>query len=285
MQFGRRIGFHVSMAGALPLAVERALERECSTFQIFCGNPRGWHLQERDSQELAAFRKARRDAGLRPLFVHACYLINPCASDATVFRRSIRRLRDELDLSAAMGAEFYVLHPGSHKGRPHDWGVERATDAISRALARAKSAPTLLLENTASAHGPGGRAETIGALLHGIEHAAPEAEVGLAIDSCHAFGAGYDLRRADETERLVREFETAAGPDRIRLLHVNDSRDEPGSKRDRHTHVGEGNIGGEGFRHFLNHPALSDLPLILETPWESVETDLRNLKRVRSLLD
>jgi deoxyribonuclease-4 len=273
------------MAGALPMAVDRALERDCTTFQIFCGNPRGWHLQDRDDEELAAFRKARSAAGLKPLFVHACYLINSCASDTTVYRRSIRRLRDELDLTAGIGAEFYVLHPGSHKGRPHDWGVQRATDAISRALARANSAPTLLLENTASAHGPGGSAETLGALLHGIEDAAPEAEVGLAIDSCHAFGAGYDLRRADEVERLVCKLSKAAGPGRIRLLHVNDSRDQPGSKRDRHTHIGDGNIGDEGFRHFLNHPALSDLPLILETPWESVETDLRNLRRVRSLLD
>jgi len=285
MQSERRIGFHVSMADTLPRAVARALERECTTFQIFCGNPRGWHLQEHDDTELAAFRNARRDADLSPLFVHACYLINPCAADTTVYRRSIRRLRGELELAAAMGADFYVLHPGSHKGRPHDWGVKRATDAICRALERADAAPALLLENTASEHGPGGRADTLGALLLAIEDAAPGAMLGLTIDSCHAFAAGYDLRRADEVDRLVQEIETAAGTDRIRLLHVNDSRDEPGSKRDRHTHVGEGNIGDEGFRHFLNHPALSGLPLILETPWESVETDLRNLRRVRSLLN
>ncbi len=280
----RRVGFHVSIAGALPLAVERALERECSTFQVFCGNPRGWRLQERDSGELAAFRHTRREAGLSPLFVHACYLINPCASDSTVYRRSIRRLRDELELSAAMGAEFYVLHPGSHKGRPRDWGRRRARDAITAALERAEAAPRLLLENTASDHGPGGSVETLGALAGAIEDAVPGAEIGLAVDSCHAFGAGYDLRRREEVNRLVAETDRAAGLERVRLLHLNDSRDEPGSKRDRHTHIGEGNIGPDGFRALLSHPALSTLPLVLETPWESVETDLRNIRRVRTLL-
>lgn len=274
------IGFHVSIAGGLPGSVDRALERDCTAFQIFCGNPRGWKLQDRGSDELERFRRDRKEADLRPLAVHACYLINPCSQDETVLYRSVRRLTAELELSAEMGAELYVLHPGSHKGRPLSWGLHRAKETIGRALAEAKSRPTLLLEDTASAHGPGGSLETLGALIHSLDGDS----IGVALDSCHLFGAGYDVTSEDEVDRLVEELEAHVGLARVKLLHVNDSRDPPGSRRDRHTHIGKGTIGKEGLRNFLNHPAFRDRPKILETPWESVETDLRNLRAIMDLL-
>jgi deoxyribonuclease-4 len=280
----RRIGFHVSIEGGLSRAVERAADRGCTCLQVFCGNPRAWAFAERSRGELEEFHDARADAGLAPLFVHACYLINPCASDPDVLRRSMRRMAQELALSAEMGADGYVLHPGSHKGRPADWGVARAAEAIGRAVARAGRAPMVLLENTASPHGPGGRMETLGRLVERIGAEAPGVPVGLAVDSCHAFGAGYDLRNADEVARLVREVDCCVGRERLRLLHVNDSRDEPGSHRDRHEHIGRGTIGKEGLSNLLNHPDLSTLPLVLETPWESAEQDRRNLAAVRAIL-
>ncbi len=280
----QRIGFHVSIEGRLAKAVERALERGCTALQVFCGNPRGWRLQERRADELAEFKHARKAADLAPLAVHSCYLINPCSANAAVFRRSINRLAAELELAAAMGADYYVLHPGSHKGRPADWGTARAAKAIASALTSASSAPPILLENTSAAHGPGGDFARLAALVRRLGEAVPGAAVGLAVDSCHAFGAGYDLRDQRELKRLCQDIDRTVGLDRLRLLHVNDSRDEPGSKRDRHYHIGKGTIGKKGLRNFLNWPALGGLPLILETPWESVAVDGRNLQAVLRLL-
>ncbi|KPK60352.1 MAG: hypothetical protein AMK73_08170 [Planctomycetes bacterium SM23_32] len=280
----RRIGFHVSIEGGLPGAVERALERGCTAFQVFCGNPRAWGFTERSREELEAFREARAAADLAPLLVHSCYLINPCASDRRVFRRSVRRMAQELAQSAQLGADAYVLHPGSHKGRPPEWGVRRAAGALGQAFEQAGGAPVVLLENTAAPHGPGGDMETLGALLREVGGKAPGAGLGLAVDSCHAFGAGYDLREPAEVARLKDDVDRCVGLDRLRLLHVNDSRDEPGSGRDRHEHIGRGTIGRQGLANLLNDPAFAGLPLILETPWESVEADRRNLSAVKALI-
>ncbi len=279
-----RIGFHVSIEGGLPHTVDRAVERGCTAFQVFCGNPRGWALQKRSPEEIQRFREARTQAGLSPLCVHACYLINPCSQDDGVLRRSIQRLRAELELSAAMGADLYVLHPGSHKGRPASWGLARAEGALGRALGEAEAHPPLLLEGTASPHGPGGDLQTLGALVHSLDDVGSGACIGVALDSCHLFGAGYDLRRAAEVARLVGDLKRHVGLGKVGLLHVNDSRDRPGSRRDRHEHIGRGTIGTGGLRHFLNHRAFEGLPMILETPWESLEDDRRNLCAVLDLL-
>lgn len=279
-----RVGFHVSIAGRLPEAVDRAVERGCTAFQSFCGNPRAWSLQDRSSEEIEAFRRFRDEADLSPYMVHVCYLVNVCAADRTIFRRSIRRLAGELALAARLGADACVLHPGSHKGRKHEWGLKRAAAGITEAVEKAGAVPHLLLEHMALPHGPGGDFGRLGELLAVLGDVLPEADCGIALDSCHVFGAGYDLRNADEVERLMGEVAREVGADRLGLLHVNDARDAPGSRRDRHQHIGKGTIGKAGLRNLLKHPAAGGLPLILETPWEGVDVDRRNLRAVKELL-
>ncbi len=280
----QQIGFHVSIEGGLARSVERALDRGCTAFQIFCGSPRAWEFQPRDEAEVREFRRARAAAGLDPLCVHACYLVNPAAPDGAVFERSVGRLAAELALAEALGADFYVLDPGSQKGESASYGIERAADAVVRALGIAGSAPMVLLEGMASAHGPGGEFASLGRLIARIEARSPGARVGLAVDSCHVFGAGYDLRGPAEVERLASEVDRAVGLDRLHLLHVNDSRDAPGSRRDRHQHIGKGTIGREGLANLLRCAPFSGLPKILETPWISVAVDRRNLHAVLRLL-
>ncbi len=280
----RRTGFHVSIAGGFPSAVGRALERGCTCMQVFCGNPRGWALRTPDEEEVAAFRAARAEADLAPVFAHSCYLVNPCSLDDGVFTKSVERLGAELRLAARIGCEYYVLHPGSHKGESADWGIARARDAIGAALGEADAAPTVLLETMASEHGPGGSFETLGALIGEVLGAAPSARIGITLDSCHAFGAGYDLREPAEVDRLAADTDRTVGLERLGLIHVNDSRDEPGSRRDRHAHIGKGTIGRQGLRNLLTHAAFASQPLILETPWESLPVDRRNLRTVRALL-
>ena len=280
----RRIGFHVSIEGGLPEAIPHALERECTALQVFAGNPRGWALQERTPLEFATFRKARAEAELQPLVVHACYLINPCAPDRDVFAHSVRRLARELSAAFEMDADYYVIHPGSPRGKAPSRAVRRAAKAFAKAAERASGLPMILLENTAGDYGPGGSFETLAALKDALQALDGDLRVGLCIDSCHAFTAGYDFRDAAGADRMVEDIRRTVGLEAVRLIHVNDSRDEPGSRRDRHAHIGRGTIGLDGLRNLILHPAFAGLPLILETPWESLEDDLANIRAVRALL-
>jgi len=200
-----------------------------------------------------------------------------------VFRKGVSRLAYELEASALLGADAYVLHPGSCKERGAGWRLRRAAQAILEALHRTPRPVPILLESTASPYGPGGNLTRLGELAALLESSSVPVEVGLCVDSCHVFASGYDLRSEEEVHRMVAEIEDAAGPGRVRLLHLNDSRDGCGSGRDRHQHLGEGSIGIEGLRNFLTHPALRVLPVILETPWESEAADRRNLGVARRL--
>jgi deoxyribonuclease-4 len=278
------IGFHVSIEGGLPRAVDRTLERGCTALQMFCGNPRGWRLQHRSHAEIAEFRQERDRAGLEMVAVHSCYLINLCAASRETARRSIVRLAAELRVAAQIGADYYILHPGSHKGKPPEWGVRKVVERLGRALDDAGDAPSVLLENTASPHGPGSDFGRLGEVLRELRADRPKHMLGIALDTCHACGARHDLRQISQVERLAHDIEASVGLDNLRLLHINDSRDEPGSRRDRHEHIGRGKIGKVGLRNILNHPAFAARPLILETPWESVTVDRRNLRAVLSLL-
>ena len=273
----------MSIAGGLRKAAERAAGLGCTTFQIFCGNPRGWALQRRHSSEIGAFRKAVGSASLGPLFVHSCYLVNPCAASDETFKKSTARMAAELRLCSLIGAHFYVLHPGSHKGRPAGWGVQRAADSISAAVGAAGGAVPVALETTASLHGPGGTFERLAELVGALRRRCPPQRFSLCVDSCHVFAAGYNLRRDCDVERMVSDIAGSVGLDSVALLHLNDSRDEPGSRRDRHEHIGKGRIGTRGLKRLLNHPRLTHLPLILETPWISEEVDMQNLEAARKL--
>ena len=264
--------------------MERAEERQCSAVQIFCGNPRAWKMAARTKEDVRAFRENRHTADLLPLVVHACYLINPCSPDPNVYRKTVQRLGDELALSDKIGAEYYILHPGSPKDKPSEWAVDRLSQAIVAATEQADYEGTLLLENTAGHYGPGGSFETMADAMGRIRKGRPEQKLGLGLDSCHAHANGYNLTDPDEVEEMVDDIDSQIGLHALHLIHANDARDEPGTGRDRHTHIGEGTIGSEGFRNLLLHPQLNDLPLILETPWESVEKDRENLRRIRRII-
>jgi len=251
--------------------------------QVFCANPRRWNPFRRGQEEFDVFRSSRSKAELEPLFVHSCYLINCCAPQEDVFDKSVSRLAYELEVAALLGADAYVLHPGSCKERGAGWRLRRAAQAILQALHRTPRPVSILLESTATPHGPGGDLTRLGELAVLLESSSVPVEVGFCIDSCHVFARGYDLRSEDEVDRMVADIEGAAGPGRVRLLHLNDSRDGCGSGRDRHQHLGQGSIGATGLRNFLMHPALRALPVILETPWESEAADRGNLGVARRL--
>jgi len=274
-----RFGFHVSIAGGLRHAVSRALERECKTIQIFSRNPRGWSYGPLDENDTALFRQETLKHDIRPLFVHMPYLANLASPGKELFRRSVSSLVEDLKRSSLIGAPFLVLHVGSAPNP--EKGLERMSHGINQALAEVTNVTKLLLENTAgSGKELGHNFGQLRTIIDGVDQGE---RIGIVLDTAHAFAAGYDLRTASGVSRCLSEFDRIIGLDRLFLVHLNDSKFDCGSRRDRHWHIARGKIG-DGMYHILHHAALQHLPFIMETPRTNSKEDLMNMKTVRQLI-
>jgi deoxyribonuclease IV len=276
-----RLGVHVSIAGKLSEAVERAHGLGCNAMQIFSRSPRMWAAKGLDPDEVARFRELRERFGIRPVVVHASYLINLATPEGALKRRSIEALTDELDRADRLGADYLVVHVGSCKDGGAAEGVERVREALASVLSSGRWSTQLLLEDTAGERGDiGARLEEIGAILDRLKGGD---RMGVCLDTCHLFAAGYDISTAAGVQRTAGRVEETIGLDRVKVVHGNDSIKGLNCRVDRHQHIGLGGIGLNGFRAWLNHPALARIPMILETPKETPEADHRNLKMIRRL--
>lgn len=277
------IGVHVSIAGGLSKAVERAAALGCSAFQIFCRSPRSWAVNELDAAEVERFRSLRAEHGIGTVAVHTTYLINLASIDDKLRRRSIELFKWEMRSAEAIGADFLVTHMGSAKGGDREEAVARVEEAVSEVAGEGLGrSTTLLLENTA------GAGQTIGSHLSEVGRVARVAEeagmpAGLCFDTCHGFAAGLPMRAAGEAKELVRFIDDAVGIERLRLVHLNDSKGDWSSNLDRHEHIGRGSIKRAFLKAFLTDPAIRALPLILETPKDNEDDDVRNLKAAEGL--
>jgi len=279
------IGSHLSISGGLHKALERAADLQFDTVAIFVRNQRQWRAPALTDEAVARFRRTRRRLRIRPVVAHGSYLIN-LAGAGLVRRRSIRAAADELDRCARLGVDFYVLHPGSPGQSGRGRGIARVAEAVNGLLARCRSRRVkLLLETTAGAgHALGGSFEDLAEILAGVRR---PRRVGICLDTCHVFAAGYDLRTRAAYEATMQRLETVVGMERLYCLHLNDSLFPLGSRRDRHAHIGRGRIGSAGFAHVVNDPRLRGLPMILETPKGRTESgrdwDEVNARAVRAL--
>ncbi len=275
-----RLGLHVSISGSIVLAVERALDRGCNTFQMFTRNPRGWFYRELRSEEVSEFRRRVGSEGLDPVFVHMPYLPNLASPKEVVYRKSVDSLKVELERCVQLGVPYLVTHLGSHLGRGIEYGFERIVEAIDWAFSKVEGDVTLLLENTA-----GGR-NTVGSRLEEIaeimDRVGDDRCLGVCYDTCHGFASGYDMRTPEAVTNLIEVFDSLIGLERLKVVHLNDSRGDLGSRLDRHEHIGLGKIGESGFMSILQSP-LGEKPLILETPIDSRRSDCENLAKVREL--
>ncbi|HEY4705830.1 MAG TPA: deoxyribonuclease IV [Thermodesulfobacteriota bacterium] len=278
------LGVHVSIAGGISKSVERARKLGCDAMQIFGRSPRSWIYTPLSAVEAGLFRALRKEAGIRPVVVHTNYLINLCAPDDGIYYKSIDIFIKELGIAEAIGADYLVTHLGS----PQDLGMGFAMKRIGLALKEvAKSvhgrATRILFENTAGAgYIFGKRLSDIGELIDIAARTGIEA--GLCFDTCHAYGAGYAFSTAEEVKALIKTIDSQAGIKRLKVIHLNDSKGAFGANLDRHEEIGKGSIGIDSFRALLNHPKIRPVPMILETPKDSDEDDLRNLAAVRSIL-
>lgn len=280
-----RLGAHVSAAGGLPNAFERAADIGCDTLQLFVKGPSRWAAKPLTDEAVEEFRQARAVSGAAPLVAHAAYLINLAAVDPEILDKSRRALADELERCGRLGIDALVVHPGAHMGAGEELGVERISESLDAVLESLSVPGTkLLLENTAGQGTVlGRRLEQLAAMREGT---ASPSSIGICLDTCHAFAGGYALHQeAGYRAFFDRVFELFA-PDDLGCLHLNDSQRPFDSRRDRHANVGEGEIGIEAFERLVNDSRLEHVPMILETPLgDDKDGHRRDLGRLRSFLD
>jgi deoxyribonuclease-4 len=258
-----RLGAHVSISDGFEAAVDQAAELGGNCGQIFVGSPRGWAVSEVDESEADSFRDAADEQDVGPWVVHGTYLINLATPNDDLARRSIDCVQAELDAAATLDIPYYVFHPGAHTGAGEETGIENVGERLSEVDIPCDV--TLLLENTA------GKGTTVGKRLEALDDmvelsAYEYGDVGVCLDTCHLFAAGYDFTDEAAMNALVEAVDSTVGIDNVQYLHLNDSKHPLGSEKDEHEHIGEGKIGEAGFRQFVNHEALREKPMVLETP-------------------
>jgi deoxyribonuclease-4 len=276
------LGAHVSVAGGVAKAIGRGEDLGCTAIQIFVKNANRWHGKPIAEDDAAAFRAGREASPIGPAVAHASYLINLGATDETVLARSKAALADELARCAQVGVDALVLHPGAHLGTGEDAGIDRIAAVLDPILAAAPPGPRLLLENTAGQGTTlGWRLEHLEAILARLEHAP---RVGVCLDTCHAFAAGYPVHEEPGYAEFWSEVDARLGFDGVGCLHLNDSLKPFASRRDRHAHIGEGEIGLDLFARLLHDPRLAAVPMVIETETgDDLEGHRKDLEVLRGL--
>jgi deoxyribonuclease IV len=257
------IGAHVSTAGGLAKAVERGVELESDAIQIFHQSPRMWRPTAYGSDDFEAFREAMDGSRIKAVVIHAVYLINCATKDRVIRRKSLASLKQALAVGDGIGATGVVLHAGARKGEPHAPSVRRAGKVIAQALESSKRCP-LLLENTAGTEGPLGK--NFDELAELLEAAGAGRRLGTCLDCCHLFAAGFDIGSPDGLQSVIEEHDAKIGRDRLRCVHVNDSKVPLGANRDHHANLGQGEMGRKALGVFLSAPRFESLPALIETP-------------------
>jgi deoxyribonuclease-4 len=280
-----RLGSHMSIAGGVENAVLRGQSVGCEAIAMFTKNNNQWKAKKLTQEDADKFNAALIETGIKPVVAHTSYLINLASPDATLWKKSIASMEDELARCELLGIPYLVLHPGSHMGKGVDWGVKRVGEAFNRIHAKLPNLRVMtLLEHTA------GQGNHLGHLFEELaqmrELIAEKKRIGVCVDSCHLFAAGYDLRKPDSYADVFKRFDDIVGIEQIKAWHLNDCKSEFGSRVDRHDHIGKGKIGKAGFRNIMNDARWRDLPGLLETPkGEDMKEDKVNLRVLRSLIE
>jgi deoxyribonuclease-4 len=276
------LGAHVSAAGGVEFAPERANEIESANLQLFTKQPNRWNEPTVSAEQASAFMAARERWGVRVAGSHDSYLINLSSPDEALWKRSLSAFTKELVRCNTIGLDFLVTHPGNATDGDHASGIARNAEGVTRALEEVAGPTRVLLEITAgSGSSVGGSFEALAGILAGIPEE-QRARVGVCFDTCHAYSAGYDLVK--DYDGVWARFDEIIGFARLGLFHMNDSKNPFASRKDRHEHIGEGSLGEEPFRRIMNDDRFRSIPKVLETPKEDdpVATDLKNLRRLRS---
>ena len=273
-------GAHVSIAGGLPNAPLNAANIGCEVFQMFTRSPQGGPVKPIDQTTADQFKALCAEHKLKEWYVHAPYIINFASGTARTYRGSISIVRGELERSSQLGAKYVMFHTGSYKDLGEKAGFEQVVKGLAEVLKGYTGSTQLLIENAA------GAGEVIGDTFEEIAEIldAPELkpyDIGVCLDTEHAFASGYDLRTAADVKKTFDAFDTTIGLKRLKMFHCNDSKIELGGKKDRHEHIGEGFIGEDGFRAIFADKRLKNFSFIAETEHDKIVADLTLLKKLR----
>lgn len=274
------IGCHLSPSDGLLKMAKTASELGADTFQFFSRNPRGGKAKALNEDDASAMLAYLKDNAFAPVLVHAPYTLNPCAEKPETAQFAELCMREDLLRCTAMKTPFYNFHPGSHVGQGIAVGIEKTTALLNRILD--DSTDTTVLIETMAGQGSeiGGTFESVRAILDGVER---NDRMGVCLDTCHIFAAGYDI--VNDLDSVLTQFDKTIGLERLRFIHLNDSKYGCGEHKDRHAPIGEGFIGIEGMRRIVNHPALKCLPFCLETPHEALSEYADEIKLVRGMTE
>ena len=255
------VGAHCS--GGVKAALDRAAEIGADAVQLFVQSPRAWRFPDHDPAVLERFRERREELGIGAVLVHTLYLVNLASPKADFYEKSVSVMRSTMETAAAIDADGVVFHVGSHLGSGFEAGLERVVPALEQVVERSSERTWLLVENSAGAGGTIGR--SVEELATIVERVGRHPRLGICLDTCHLWVSGYDVTDRAAVARLFDEVDSTIGLDRLRALHVNDASAPLGSNRDRHANIGEGVLGDE-LAVVLGHPAVRDLPAVLEVP-------------------
>jgi len=278
------LGAHMSIAGGLHLAFPRIRQVRGQALQIFLRNERRWETPPLTPDAVASFRRSHEQSGNLPVAAHDSYLINLAAPDPAVRDRSIDAFAEELRRGEMLGIPFLITHPGSHVGQGVEVGLERFVEGMDRAITASSTFSIAVLVETTAGQGTnlGSTFEEIAFILGRSRHGQ---RLGVCLDTCHCFAAGYDLRTRGAYEETMRRFREVIGLERLQYFHLNDSKGDLGSRLDRHEHIGKGKIGLAGFELLLKDARFRDHPMVLETPkGKDLKEDKKNLRVLRSLM-
>jgi deoxyribonuclease-4 len=276
-----KIGAHVRSGGGVDKAIDRAVEMGAEAIQIFSGAPYAWKRKNYTQAEVDAFRKKTEETGVGPAFIHGLYLVNLASSDPALLARSYDALVAEMKAASLINAGGVVFHIGSHKGAGYDSSVNQVVEYVRRVIENTPVDAFLVLENAA---GMGGAIGSKFSELGTIIRAAGSDRVKVCLDTQHSFAAGHDVKTRPGLDKMLEEFDRDVGLDRLVAIHANDSKCPLGGGIDRHENIGDGHIGRDGFENLLSHPALTEVPFLLEVPGiEDDGPDRENVEILKSL--
>ena len=277
-----QIGAHVSISGAISNAVDNAIQRKCNAFQIFTRSPRSWFAKDIEQSEANEFKEKLTSSNIDRFATtaHLPYLPNLSSPDADGYNKSIKTMIKEVERCATLGVPYLVTHLGSHRGTGEEKGIKRLVDALNK-VAETDADVTILLENTA------GQKNSVGSEFEQwseiFSKCKQKKRFGVCFDTCHAFAAGYDLRKKENVQETLKNFDELIGFENLKILHLNDSKGMLNENRDRHEHIGLGEIGDEGMTEIIKIMNNKKIPMVLETPIDDRRDDFGNIEKVKSL--
>ena len=278
-----QVGAHVSISGSIANAVSNAVERKCNAFQIFTRSPRSWFAKELELEEINKFKDRLSSSNIDRFATtaHMPYLPNLSSPDKEGYDKSIKTMIKEVQRCNSLGIPYLVTHLGSHRGTGEEKGIKRLVDALNK-VAEVDADVTILLENTA------GQKNSVGSNFEQwseiFSKCKQKNRFGVCFDTCHAFAAGYDLRTKKTVEKTLKNFDDAIGFEHLKILHLNDSKGMLNENRDRHEHIGFGQIGDEGMTEIVKIMNQKKIPMVLETPIDEKRDDFGNIEKVKSLV-